>query len=195
MLFRLITVFACVVIFINGCNSLISQFVGTHKLRTHEMAAVVNDGLGDADYVEINNAWTTGDFIYAPPVRTQKKGLIIFPILSEEQMKQHERGEAVKVQLMGWSEDYTQECLDAKTCMPKQKMTITGIMRDIPQEKNKVDEFSPQQYQLSETMFFMEKDRSPLEWYYNLAMMLGAVAIGFGIEYYNLKKSKVKSNE
>ena len=138
MLFRLIAVFACVVIFINGCNSLISQFVGTHKLRFYEMGEVVQNGLGDADYVEINNAWTTGDFIYAPPVRTQKKGLIIFPVLSEQQMKAFEKGEIVEVQLMGWSEDYSKECLEAQNCMPKQKMKLIGIMRDIPKEKNKV---------------------------------------------------------
>ena len=68
-------------------------------------------------------------------------------------------------------------------------------MRDIPKEKNKVDKFSSEQYQLSKNIFFMEKDRAPLEWYYNLAIMLGVLALGFGIEYYNLKKSKVKSNE
>ncbi|MCI5083709.1 MAG: hypothetical protein MRY78_18570 [Saprospiraceae bacterium] len=195
MLFRLIVIFVCVIVFINGCNSLISQFAGTHKLRTYDMETVVAEGLGDADYVEINNAWTTGDFIYAPPVRSQKKGLIIFPILSDHQIQQWDNGQEVEVKLMGWSEDYTQECLDANNCMPRKQMTLRGIIRDIPSEKDKSAEFAKAQYELHENMFFIEKDRSPLAWYFNLGLMAAALLVGFGLEYYNLKKSKANSNE
>ena len=56
MLLRYLILFGGIVMMITGCNSLISQQFGTHQLRTVNMQDAVANGLGDADFIELDGA-------------------------------------------------------------------------------------------------------------------------------------------
>lgn len=190
MLFRLLIVFGCVVVFINGCNSLVSQFYGTHKLRTYTIQEVQQQGIGDADYVEITDAWRSGDYVHVPPVRRFDDPILIYPIGDAP-----EKSALKKVPIVAWEELFDPRCLEISSCVPQEKLTIRGIVRDIPKEKDQSAKLTEMGYPVSERPIYIEVGKAPLDWYWNLAMLLGALLLGAGIEVYHLRKTRNRQRE
>jgi hypothetical protein len=184
MVFRLLFVFGCVVVFINGCNSLISSQVGTHKLRTYAMAEVLEEGIGDADFVAITGAWQTGDYVYVAPVRQFDKPILIYPVTANGA----ENARAIPV--VAWTELFDPSCVERGDCLPQGETTLRGIVRDIPKEKDNSSALARKGYTLAERPIFIEADKAPLAWYWSLAMMVGALALGAGIEIAQLRKTR-----
>ncbi len=192
MLYRLIIVLGCLVLFVNSCNSLISGFTGTHKLRTFTMEEVEQEGVGDADYVEITNAWRTGYYEYAPPRKGEKAGAIQYPVVSQERMMQLDSNLVTRIAVVAWTQAYDPACVDKGTCATKGPATIKGIVRKIPRSKNKVKEF-PENYDVSQYAVYVETDRAPLEWFWHAGLMGLAILLGVSTEYfYNRRQRKVR---
>ena len=95
MIIRLLIILGCVVVFINGCNSLISQHFGTHKLRGYTMEEVQQTGIGDADFIEVSGALLSGDFVFKAAKSPTNPGVIIYPVLSDGQLAAHRRAHRV----------------------------------------------------------------------------------------------------
>lgn len=182
MLFRIIAVLACIVLFINGCNSLISLQFGTHKLRTYTIEEAMTNGIGDADFIELTNAWTTGDYVFVQGKRKTDKPIIIFPLVSEAQLAQIDQGIAVKPRYIGWTEKFPPDCVEQANCAPRLKGRFKGIIRDLSKEKDRTIQLSAQKFTIPADPVFLETGRAPLAWYWNLAMMLVASLVAFIIE-------------
>lgn len=190
MLYRLIIVLGCIVLFINSCNSLISGVTGTHKLRTFSVEQAEREGLGDSDFVEITGAWRTGDFLYAPPLKGEKAGAVQYPVLSAERLAQLDANQKPRTAIIAWTQAYDPACVERGDCAPKGAITIKGVVRKIPKPKNKVSEFATR-YDVAENAIYIETDRAPLAWYWHLGFMVGAVAVGVITELiYNRRKGK-----
>lgn len=195
MLFRFLIILGCIVLFINGCNSLISQHFGTHKLRSFQMEEVLTNGIGDADFVEISGAWTNDDFIHVPDKNDPKKaGMILFPVLSEDQLQKLDGNEVVKTKIIAWSEDFPYECLAAKSCAARQERILKGITRKINDERNKVKELPPDKYQLMDNVIYLNINNAPTAWYWNLLMMVVAFLTVWLIQVNQFKKKKEIQN-
>ncbi len=182
MLFRIITVLACIVVFINGCNSLISLQFGTHKLRAYTMEEALRNGIGDADYIELKDAWTTGDYVYVQGKRKTDKPIIIFPLVSSEQLAQLEQGQTVQPRFIGWTEKFSPQCVGDANCAPRLQGSFKGIIRDLSKEKDRTMQLSTTKFTLPADPVFLETGRAPLAWYWNLAMMVGAFLVAFILE-------------
>lgn len=182
MWFRLIAMLFCIVFFINGCNSLISQFFGTHKLRTFSMEEAMEKGIGDADFVELTGAWKSGDYIVVPPRTGADKAILIFPILSEKQMAAADAGEKVEPAFIGWTKDFSLDCDLENTCAPKIQGDIKGVVREMQKQKNKAHMLATNKYQLPEKVSYIEVGRQPLAWYWNLLFVAGGIGFAFWIE-------------
>lgn len=191
MLYRLIIVTVCVVLFINSCNSLLSGVTGTHKLRTFTMDYVEQNGIGDADYVEITNAWRTDEFRYAPPRKGERSGLIQYAVMSQERYERLvDTSLETRIALIAWTENFDPACVENNNCISAGETTIKGVVRKMSRAKNKVKEL-PEIYQVAPLAIFIETDRAPIVWYWHLAFMFGAVLIGIGTEYiYNLRQRR-----
>ena len=190
MLFRIVIVLACVVAFINGCSSLISRVAGTHKLRVYTMEQVLEKGIGDADYIQLNDAWLSGDFVHTPPLKRGYKPVIAYPVLSKAQVDSIDAGMAVRPAIIAWSQKFDAECVNAGSCAPKGELVFSGITRKIDKERNRAAELKASAYLLPENVVYIETGRNPLDWYWNLAIMLIAVAIGGGMEFYHSRKAQ-----
>ena len=180
----------CIVVFINSCNSLISVKFGTHKLRSTTMAEIEQNGLGDADFVEITDAHLPGKFIHAPGTKKEDGGLIIYPILSESQFQEFEAGKKAKTPVMAWTDTFEWDCLKEKNCAPKGKTNLKGVIRAIFPEKDKSSEFS-NEFQLASPPVFMEVGRAPTAWYIHLLFMLLTAGSVLAIEVWRLKRGKI----
>ena len=138
-----------IVFLINGCNSLISQFFGTHKLRDFTMNGVLEDGIGDSDYVHIEGAWQSGDYIVVPPRTAADKAVLIYPLLTDEQLQAAEAGEIVEPRVICWTTDFSLNCDEENTCAPRAEVEVTGIIRELRRQKNKAHMLPANKYQLN----------------------------------------------
>lgn len=179
---RLTAILICIVFFITGCNSLISQFFGTHKLRTFTMGEVLKNGLGDADYVSISQAWKTGDYLVVPPRTEADKAVLIYPILSPEQVDSLDAGRAVRPRIIAWTKEFDLACDEEKRCAPLSEITLSGIIREMNPTKNRAHMLPEVKYGLPEDVVYLEEGREPLAWYWNLLMMVGGLGLAFYIE-------------
>ncbi len=193
MLFRIVIVLFSVVAFINGCSSLISRVAGTHKLRTYSMDQVLAQGIGDADYIEAGPAWRSGDFVHTPPLKRGYKPVLAYPVLTRSQLDSLDKGMAVHPAVIAWSQKFDPGCINAGNCAPKGEFTLGGITRKIDKERNRTAELPASRYILPANPVYIETGRKPLDWYWNLAIMLFALALGAGTEYHHSRKpSKAK---
>lgn len=179
---RLMAILLGIVFFITGCNSLISQFFGTHKLRVYTMEEAVANGIGDADYIRLTNAWQPGDYIVVPPRNAADKPILIFPLLSVDQLKQAESGEVVQPGIIAWTKNFSMDCDKDGTCAPRVALDAEGILRDLSKDKNKSHLLPPAKYQLPEQVNYLEIGRHPLAWYWNLLMLVGGMGLAVFIE-------------
>lgn len=179
---RLTAILLCIVFFITGCNSLISQFFGTHKLRDFKMEDVLENGLGDSDYVRIEGAWRTGDYIVVPPKTDADKAVLIYPIVSKMQLERMDAGQLITPALIGWTKNFSLDCDEDKSCAPREALALEGIIREMRPQKNRAHMLPETRYDLPEDRVYMEVGRQPLAWYWNLLMMVGGLGLAFYIE-------------
>lgn len=188
MIFRIIVILACVLVFVNSCNSLISRVAGTHKLRTFTMEELSNEGLGDADYVEITGTITTSDYIFEPNRKASWPGFVQYPVLSQAQADSLANGHQVTVYLVAWTQRYEEACVNNGNCVTASEGNIKGLVRPLNKRFNKTEELPKNKYQLAETPVYIEVSRKPLDWYWSLLFMILAVALAFGMERWLSKK-------
>lgn len=187
-MYRLIIILVCIVVFINSCNSVISTQFGTHKLRKMTMQQVEEQGLGDADYVEITDAYLSTDFIHVPAEDSTKSGTIIYPVLNQDNYQKYTQKQPnVDVQLIAWSENIPWKCWETDNCIEKGKQTLIGIVRTIDAENDKSANLSSS-YNLATTTYFVETNRTPTPWYWHALLMLVTAITILILELWRLKK-------
>lgn len=184
MLFRFLFILACIVVFINSCNSVVSLNFGTHKLRSFTMAEIEATGLGDADFVEITDAQLSGDFIHAPGTKEKDGGLVLYPVLSKKGLEAYEKGEKPMAPIVAWTDSFIWECLEANNCAPKGETTIKGVIRKMEPEKDKSQSLK---VQLPELPVYLEVGRVPTPWYWHALLMLVAGGSVLFLEIRRLK--------
>jgi hypothetical protein len=190
MLFRIVIVLVCVVSFINGCSSLISRVGGTHKLRTYTMEQVLEKGIGDADYILVEGAWRSGDFVHTPPLKRGYKPVVAYPVLTSAQSDSVVAGMTVRPAVIAWSQKFDPACVELGTCALQGAFVLEGITRKIDKERNRSKELEEKRYSIADNIVYIEIGRKPLDWYWNLAIMLAAAAIGGGVELYHFRKGR-----
>ena len=108
---RLIIVLSGIVLMVNGCNGLLSQFFGTHKLRTFSAETALREGVGDADFVAFTDCYTTGRFTVGPALHDTDKDILLYPLYSSAQADSLQNGLTVTARLIGWETIYDPSCV------------------------------------------------------------------------------------
>lgn len=172
MIIRLIIFLVCTLAFINGCNSIISNFAGTHKLRNYKFGEIINQGIGDADFIQIDDGILSDQYIFIPGDRTFRKDLLIFPITttSNQQMD--------SIKIIGWAKSFDPSCVQRKDCQLQFKGPIKGIISDVSRVRKNADQLQQKNLVISnDHTIFIELDRVPFPWYWNLIIMVVSAAI------------------
>ncbi|MCB9290478.1 MAG: hypothetical protein H6560_24420 [Lewinellaceae bacterium] len=192
MILRILIILGCVVVFINGCNSLISQHFGTHKLRVYTIEQVQESGIGDADFIEVEDAFLSGDFVFKAAKNPSNPGAIIYPVLSAKQMVAHGKGENVAPDIIAWTTDFPSQCVEAGNCIKAGTISLRGIVRELPNDRQGQKQLAAKGYDIGEKVIYIEHGQEPLQWYWNLLLMFGAAAVAFGVEAYGHVRQRKK---
>jgi hypothetical protein len=181
---RLLIVLSGIVLTINGCNGLLSQFFGTHKLQTYHAETALREGVGDADFVSLTDGFTTGRFVVGPALHETDKDILLYPIFSAAQADSLEQGQSVTAGIIGWETNYDPPCIERADCVAAGSRTLTGLVREPNPRKNRVADLGSEQVRIAGRPLFMEIDREPLAWYWNLLMFAGGIGMAFAVEAY-----------
>ena len=173
------------VFFISGCNSLVSQFFGTHKLRTFTAEQVLQQGVGDADYIEITDAWLTGDYMVVPPRNKADRAVLIYPVVSASQLAAIDSGKVVEPLAIAWTRNFDISCDTDQRCITRQQLRLEGVVRDMNKSKNKAHLLPAEHYRLPALPLYLESGRAPIAWYWNLLMMVGGLAVAY---FYGMRR-------
>lgn len=182
MWIRLLIVLAGIVVMINGCNSLISQQFGTHKLRTFTVAEVVGNGLEDADFVRLEDAELTDNYLVGPALRASDEDYHLHAILTPDQMGQYNQGKTVEAGVIGWYKIPYQDCTKNGDCMPPAPVVIQGLVTEPSDKKNPIAQWADQRIILPEKVVYLQLWKEPLAWYWNLLMFVGGLGLALFIE-------------
>lgn len=193
MLIRLIFLFGCIIAFINGCNNLISGVAGTHKLRVYEMEAAFQEGIGDADFIQVTGAYSDGSYLFFPSDKKYKKPMLIYPLLTKSQVKAHAEGKRVKPAFFGWTEKFDESCEVNHTCIQNGEMDVLGLIAASNRVKKGVSGLASMNFEVDDMPVFIKVGRKPIPWYWNLAMMVAAITIVLAIESRNYNKKITKN--
>ena len=188
MLFRISIILVCLIAFITGCNSLVSQFAGTHRLRSYAIEEIEFEGAGDADYLEIRGGWQTGDFVYGKPRKAGQKGIIQYPVVGEARLEKRDRGTAIPVSVIVWQALPDPACVASASCAEKKETLIRGIVRRIPPRGNELEALTRKGYLLAENVVFIEAGQAPIAWYWLVLIMLAAAILAIGMEWRYLQQ-------
>ncbi len=173
MLIRVIFFLLCAAGFINSCNSLISLQIGTHKLRSFTMEEIEQDGIKDADYIEITDANIANEFIHAPVQKTGDKDIIIFPILSKNIES--------PIKVIGWQQKKDPSCIQSKNCLKSGIQSVKGVIRKIKKRRDLSGQLTDIYHQpIAASPIYIEVGQAPLAWYWHLLVLLitaGAVVL------------------
>ena len=180
----------CLVFFLNGCNSFISGLAGTHKLRTFTMQEMVMNGVGDADHIELTEAFIPDKYLHIPG-KGRSSGVLFFPVLDADQMVQMKRGEPVKPVLIAWIKDAPSDCIEKGNCIQTGLQTVKGLVLKPKRYEEHIQELFKEESLIKNNLaVVIELDKSPLAWFWSLAMMAGAFVIAFCVEFLNKKKER-----
>lgn len=184
MIVRVIIILLCLVFFINGCNSLVSQFFGTQKLRSFDMETVAQEGIGDADYVEIKGARFVTDFVYHDPGEPGNPPILLYPVFAGGEQDTNPI-------ILAWTADFFDPCVEADTCISAGIRTLEGVVRPLPRDNRAaLGQLREKGYKWAEPPLVINHNEAPVNWYWNALMMLGAAVVAIGMEaIYNLKKT------
>ncbi|MBC6995186.1 hypothetical protein QWY85_05655 [Neolewinella lacunae] len=177
MIFRYLLMFAGIVMMITGCNSLVSQQFGTHRLRTIPLETVEGSGVGDADFVEIANAQLGTPFIVGPALRSTDKDYVLRPVFSAGQQAAWAAGETVAVSLVAWTETEDPDCTTPPGCLPPSDLPLRGLVSPPTEKKNPVGEWTAQRIKLRPNVVYLQLYEQPMAWYWNLLLLLGGLAL------------------
>lgn len=191
MIVRIIIVLVCVVFFINGCNSLVSQFFGTHKLRSFSMEQVQQEGVGDADYIEIPDAYLSGEYVHHPSQYEGEPPILLYAVLTAQQLERRQNEEPVTPALLAWTADFHHPCVEEGNCLEPGPVKIRGVMRDIPEANDGVmQKLRGKGYEIGPAVRTVNQGQAPIAWYWNALMMLVPLALALGMEAYYFKKNR-----
>lgn len=163
------------VVFINGCNSIFSRYLGTHRLHTDTIDEVKARGVGAADFVAVTGGVATGDFAVGPLKNEKDRAVILYPIVSPGELEELKAGRQVKPAVIAWEKrPVGEDPLKSGYQAPKGPLDIKGLVRKPLKRQNKAAELPAVQYLNPEEAVYVEVNKEPIAWYWNLGMMIVA---------------------
>lgn len=177
MILRYLVLFGGIVLMITGCNSLISQQFGTHRLRTIPLGEVLEMGVGDADFIELTSAEIGAAMIVGKALRTSDKDYVLRPILTPSAAAEWAQGNTVTAKMVGWTETLDTDCTTFPGCPPEVGVPIRGLISAPTDKKNPLELWEAQRINLDSNPVYLQLYQQPLAWYWNLIILLVGLAL------------------
>lgn len=187
MLLRYLVLFAGTVCLITGCNGLLSQHFGTHRLRTIDLAAAA-DGLGDADFVELTGAVIGEPAIIGPALRASDNDYLLKPVFTPAQQRAWAGGETVTAAVIAWTEVDRIGGRGFAYCADPDYCGLRGLVSEPTDDKNPTEEWLAQRIALAPNPVYLQLGEAPMAWYWNLLLLVGGGLVALVPQWWRFRK-------
>lgn len=179
MILRYFVLFGGIVLMITGCNNLVSQNFGTHRLRTIEVSAANAQSIGEADFVEVAGAVIGKVAVGDGKADAWEKWAVSRPILSPEQEKAWEGGATVTTSLIGWFKSDDSQCSSKLDCLPHTGQRAIGLVGPPDNPVTLTGQYIDHRIQLKEPLVYLQLGEEPMGWHWNLLIFAGGICLTF----------------
>lgn len=179
MILRYLVLFGGIVLMITGCNSLVSQNFGTHRLRTIDVAEADAQSIGEADFVEVAGAIIGSASVGDSKADAWDKWTVSRPILSPDQHKAWEGGATVETSLIAWFKSVNSGCSDDLDCLPYTGQRAIGLI-GLPEDPAFLaSQYVDERIKLKEPLVYLQLGEKPMAWYWNLLIFATGICLAF----------------
>ncbi|TXF91646.1 hypothetical protein FUA23_00240 [Neolewinella aurantiaca] len=179
MILRYLVLFGGIVLMITGCNSLVSQNFGTHRLRTLDVTEADAQAIGEADFIEV-----AGAVMAKVAVTTSKKDFwgnttVCRPLLSPGQQQSLNAGTAIETQLVVCFKTEDPACHEDPACLPYSGTRAIGLVGEPQDAEQLLAQLAQHQIRLKSPVVFLQLGEKPMAWYWNLLIFVGGICLAF----------------
>jgi hypothetical protein len=179
MILRYLILFGGIVLMITGCNSLVSQNFGTHRLRTIDVAEADAQAIGETDFVEVAGAVIGKVAVGDGKADAWGKWGVSRPLLSPDQHKAWENGATVETSLIGWFKSEYSRCSDNLKCLPFTGKRAIGLIGPPVDPATLTGQYLGTRIKLKEPLVYLHLGEKPMAWHWNLLFFLGGICLAF----------------
>ncbi|MEM8585854.1 MAG: hypothetical protein AAGF87_16370, partial [Bacteroidota bacterium] len=155
------------------------QFFGTHRLRTLDINQAAEEGLGDADFVRLENLAVSAEYQIGDALHSTDKDIVVFPLLDPNLGDEQPR----KIHFIGWSNVFDPNCHDRQDCYATEFPFVQGLVRPPNPRKTPTDSsWAAMGFELAEDVRYLQINREPMAWYWNLLLFLGGIGLPLAVE-------------
>lgn len=172
---RWIVILGGISLIINGCNNILSGVVGTHKLKHFEIQEVVENGIGDSDFIAIDAMETPDSFFILGSNHFLQQPLLVSPIYLQHSDQRMLVG-------LVWTDAFDASCANKGDC----HLNFAGEIKGLVHSKYRIRQWAKEKYENSTDLVFVEHRHYPIPWYWNVAMVVGAILLIYLMERRNL---------
>jgi hypothetical protein len=179
MILRYLVLFGGIVLMITGCNSLVSQNFGTHRLRTLDISEASAQAIGEADFVEVAGAMIGEVAVTTPKQDLWGKTIVCRPILSPEQQRAWKSGSTVETQLFGCFKTEDPTCHTDPNCLPYTGQQTIGLITEPDEAEAIAAQWGQHRIKLKEKVVYLQLGEKPMAWHWNLLLFIGGICLAF----------------
>lgn len=196
MWIRLLIVMLGLIVMINGCNSLISQHFGTHKLRVMDATTLQKEGLGDADFIRLEGAQLGEDYLVGPKLNERGKDYHLHPVFTPAMAAAHAAGDVVEPLGIAWFKIPYPDCVKNGDCLPAMEGGLQGLIANPGKKQHPMEAWASKRIRLPKQVIYIQLGEHPLAWYWNLLLFLGGISLALGTEsFWQKRKRRLKQKE
>ena len=130
------------------------------------MEEIERDGIKDADFIEIKDAFIPKEYFHAPIQKNGDKDLIIFPIRSKVDDK-------TPIKIIAWQQKKDPTCIEQKNCLETGVKTVRGVIRPMKKRRDLTNQIIlSRDEKLNSSIIYMEIDQTPMAWYWHLLVLV-----------------------
>lgn len=184
---RLIIIFLGLALFINSCNNLLSQWAGTYRLRTLDVNSALKEGIGEADYIQLQHVCPGSELFIWESDRKWVDGIAYFHLnpCTQEAVNSTQISD---FQYVGWAYLPKDSVGMFYPAIPEGPLDVEGLVRR-PPRPSRATVFQHINGDEDRTVF-LRLDAKPTFWGWFVAGMLLPALLIFWIENRSFKKKK-----
>ncbi len=179
MILRYLVLFGGIVMMITGCNNLVSQNFGTHRLRTIDVEDADAQAIGEADYVEVAGAMIGSASVTTGKVDYWGKTTICRPILKPREQGGLVKGTSLKVALIGCFKTENPACFSDPACLPYTGQQVIGLVGAPGEVEILAPQWRKHSIEPTADVTYIQLGEKPMAWHWNLLFFVGGILLAF----------------
>lgn len=137
--------------------------------------------------MRLENLTVSAEYQIGDALHSTDKDIVVFPLLDSNR----DTEESKQVHFVGWSNVFDPNCHDRKDCYSVETSSAQGLVRPPNPRKTPTDSsWVAMGFELAEDVRYLQINREPMAWYWNLLLFLGGIGLPLAVEARTYKQKQ-----